>query len=75
MDPELKTFFGDIAVAIQTGDAVTTRTKEPDADQTAEGEVDETSTSDDLARPTGASGGVFAGAVGAAGVFGVMLAL
>lgn len=65
-----------MAKSIQTGDAVFTRTPEPTAtDDDSEGEVAATSTSDDLAMPTGVDRVIMAGVVGMAGVLGVALAL
>ena len=82
MPTELQTFFQSMAGAIHTGTAVHTVTETPTATPSKEDEeeeegvmTEETSTSEDAARPTGASGRLLTAAVGMAGVVGVALAL
>lgn len=74
LDPSLKTYFEGMAGSIRTGDAVFTVTQTPTPTPGGDENVESTS-SDGLAQPTGASGGIVAGAVGMAGVLGVALAL
>ncbi|KAI1496523.1 hypothetical protein F5X99DRAFT_66703 [Biscogniauxia marginata] len=76
LPPNVKTFFEGMAKDIRTGSAVYTITSVPTSTATEEGgDAPMTTSSSDMAMPTGPDRSMMAGVMGMAGILGVVLAL